>query len=132
MKRVTIYLMMMVALVACSGDDDNDDSGKKPDYIAANEVMDLPDSNEATLSIKSNCKWVLVPDADWLFVDPASGENNGKVTISASPNKTGATRSGVIYMRNETNTVENTVTVNQKKAPEDSFVPEPGENPLPE
>ena len=132
MKKLTLYLMMMVALVACGGDDDDADTGKKPDYIVANEVMDLPDSNELTLSIKANCKWVLVTDVNWLFIDPASGENNAKVTITASPNKTGATRTGIIYMRNESNTLENTVTINQKKALEDSFVPEPGENPLPE
>lgn len=131
MKKVTIFLMMLVALMACGGDDDDADSGKKPDYIVANEVMDLPDSNEATLSIKANCKWVLTTDVDWLFLEPATGENNGKVTMTASPNKTGAVRSATIFMRNETNTVEKTVTVNQKKAPDDSFVPEPGENPLP-
>lgn len=132
MKKVTIFLMMLVALMACGGDDDDADSGKKPDYIVANEVMDLPDSNEATLSIKANCKWVLTTDVDWLFLEPATGENNGTVTMTASPNKTGAVRSATIFMRNETNTLEKTVTVSQKKAPDDSFVPEPGENPLPE
>jgi len=132
MKKITLYLMMMVALVACGGDDDNADTGKKPDYIVANEEMDMPDSNEITMAIKANCKWVLVTDVDWLFFDPASGENNVKVTVTASPNKTGATRSATIFMRNEANTLENTVTVHQKKAPDDSFVPEPGENPLPE
>jgi len=132
MKKTTLYLFMMVALIACGGDDDDADSGKKPDYIAAVEEVDMPESNETTLSIKANCKWVLVTDVDWLFFDPASGENNVKITITASPNKTGATRTATIFMRNETNTLENKVTVYQKKAPEDSFVPEPGENPLPE
>ena len=132
MKKTTLYLFMLVALIACGGDDDDADSGKKPDYIAAIEEMDMPESNETTLSIKANCKWVLVSDVDWLFFDPDSGENNLKVTVTASPNKTGATRTGTIFMRNETNTLEKTVTVHQKKAPDNSFVPEPGENPLPE
>jgi len=132
MKKTTLYLFMMVALIACGGDDDDGDSGKKPDYIAAVEEVDMPENNETTLSIKANCKWVLVTDVDWLFFDPVSGENNVKITITASPNKTGATRTATIFMRNETNTLENKVTVYQKKAPEDSFVPEPGENPLPE
>lgn len=131
MKKTTLYLFMLVALIACGDDDDDADSGKKPDYIAAVEEMDMPESNEITLSIKANCKWVLVADVDWLFFDPASGENNLKVTVTASPNKTGATRTATIYMRNETNTLERTVTVHQKKAPDNSFVPEPGENPLP-
>ena len=132
MKKTTLYLFMMVALIACGDDDDDADSGKKPDYIAAVEEMDMPESNETTLSIKANCKWVLVADVDWLFFDPAFGENNVKVTVTASPNKTGATRTATIFMRNETNTLERTVTVHQKKAPDNSFVPEPGENPLPE
>ena len=124
--------MMMVALMACGGDDDDADTGKKPDYIVASEEIDMPESNEFMLSIKANCKWVLASDVDWLTFDPAYGENNLKVTVTASPNKTGTTRSGTIFMRNETNTLENTVKVYQKKAPENSFVPEPGENPLPE
>ena len=133
MKKTTIFLLMAVALIACGGgDDDDDDAGKKPDYIVANEIMDLSETKENILSIKANCKWVLYVDVDGLFLDPASGENNGKVTITASPNKTGADRSATIYMRNESNTLEKTVTINQKKAADNSFVPLPDENPLPE
>lgn len=131
MKKTTLYLFMIVALIACGGDDDDADTGKKPDYIVADEEMNMLESNETILSIKANCKWVLVTDVDWLFFDPASGENNMKVTVTASPNKTGAKRTATIYMRNETNTLEKTVTVHQNKAPENSFVPEPGENPFP-
>jgi hypothetical protein len=132
MKKTTIFLLMMIAFVACGGDDDDADSGKKPDYIAASEELTLSDTKENILSIKSNCKWNLSSDVDWLFLDPASGEGNGKVTITASPNKTDGTRSGIIYMRNETNTVERTVVVYQKKAADNSFIPLPGENPFPE
>lgn len=131
MKKTTLYLMMTIALVACSSGDD-DDNVKKPDYIVAVEEMDMPETNETTLSIKANCKWLLTTDVDWLHLDPTFGENNVKVTMTANPNKTGATRTATIFMRNETNTLENTVMVHQKKAPENSFVPEPGENPLPE
>lgn len=144
MKKTTIFLVKSLftfslihlfafSLIACGGgDDDDEDAGKKPDYIVANEIMDLSETKENILSIKANCKWILYVDVDWLFLDPASGENNGKVTITASPNKTGADRSATIYMRNESNTVEKTVTINQKKAADNSFVPLPGENPLPE
>ena len=133
-KKTTLYLFMMVALIACGGDEDDDetDSGKKPDYIVAYEEIDLLESNETTLSIKANCKWVLLTDVDWLFLDPASGEENANITITANPNKTGAKRTATIFMRNETNTLEKTVTVHQKKAPDNSFMPESGENPLPE
>ena len=132
MKKTTIFLLMMVAFVACGGGDDDADTGTKPDYIAASEELTLSDTKENILSIKSNCKWNLAADVDWLFLDPASGDGNGKVTITASPNKTDGTRSGIIYMRNETNTVERTVVVYQKRAVENSFVPEAGENPFPE
>lgn len=132
MKKTTIFLLMMVALVACGGDDDADSGGKKPDYIAASEELTLSETQENILSIKSNCKWHLFVEVDWLFLDPASGEGDGKVTITAKPNKTGDIRSTTIYMRNEANTLERTVVVYQKKAAEASFVPEPGENPFPE
>lgn len=133
----TIFVFSLVhlfafSLVACGGDDDDDSSSKKPDYIAANEEMELSDTGDNILSIRSNCKWRLYVDVDWLFLEPATGENNGKVTITASPNKTGAVRSATIYMRNEDNSVERTVVVRQKKAQENSCVPLPGENPLPE
>ena len=133
----TIFVFSLVhlfafSLVACGGDDDDDSSSKKPDYIAANEEMELSDTGDNILSIRSNCKWRLYVDVDWLFLEPATGENNGKVTIMASSNKTGAVRSATIYMRNEDNSVERTVVVRQKKAQENSFVPLPGENPLPE
>ena len=132
MKKTTIFLLMMVAFVACGGGDDDADTGTKPDYIAASEEMTLSDTKENVLSIKSNCKWNLSTNVDWLFLDPPSGEGNGKVTITASPNKTGDTRSATIYMRNETNTVERTVMIYQKKANDNSFIPLPGENPFPE
>lgn len=132
MKKTTIFLLMMVAFVACGGGNDDADTGTKPDYIAASEELTLSDTKENILSIKSNCKWNLAADVDWLFLDPASGEGNGKVTITANPNKTDGTRSGIIYMRNETNTVERTVVVYQKKAADNSFIPLPGENPFPE
>jgi len=133
MKKTTIFLLMTVAFVACGGGDDEDDAtNKKPDYIAANEEMTLSETSENILAIKSNCKWQLYVDVDWLFLDPASGEGNGKVTITTNPNKTDGTRSATIYMRNESNTLERTVIIYQKRAAENSFVPLPGENPFPE
>jgi hypothetical protein len=133
MKKITIFLLMTVAFVACGGGDDEDDAtNKKPDYIAANEEMTLSETSENILAIKSNCKWHLYVDVDWLFLDPASGEGNGKVTITTNPNKTDGTRSATIYMRNESNTLERTVIIYQKRAAENSFVPLPGENPFPE
>lgn len=133
MKKTTIFLMMMVAFVACGGGDDDDpEASKKPDYIVADEDITLSETGEYILSIKANCKWMLYADVDWLFFEPVSGENNVKVTITSSPNKTGATRKGTIFMRNESNTLENTVIVHQKVAADNSFVPLPGENPLPE
>lgn len=132
MKKATIFLLMMTAFIACGGGDDDDDtSSKKPDYIAANEEMTLSETSENILAIKSNCKWFLYVEVDWLFLDPASGEGNGKVIITTNPNKTEGTRSATIYMRNESNTLERTVIIYQKRAAENSFVPEPGENPLP-
>ena len=97
----TIFVFSLVhlfafSLVACGGDDDDDSSSKKPDYIAANEEMELSDTGDNILSIRSNCKWRLYVDVDWLFLEPATGENNGKVTIMASSNKTGAVRSATM------------------------------------
>jgi hypothetical protein len=55
----TIFVFSLVhlfafSLVACGGDDDDDSSSKKPDYIAANEEMELSDTGDNILSIMSN------------------------------------------------------------------------------
>ena len=67
MKKTTLYLMIMVALVACSSSDDDDDNVKKPDYIVAVDEMDMPETNEATLSMGTcdGCRLVVFLSCLW-------------------------------------------------------------------
>jgi hypothetical protein len=54
-------------------------------------------SGDSTVNITSNVNWTASDDAAWLTVSPASGSNNGTVTVTAtSANTTAAPRSGTV------------------------------------
>jgi len=48
-----------------------------------------------------DCLWSARADADWLTVDPASGQGESTVTVSISPNPDGRTRSGRIVINDQ-------------------------------
>ena len=132
MKRITIYLIFLAALMACGGDDSDDEPTVTKEYIVVNEVVRLDENNESTASVKANCKWFASTDVDWIAIDPASGENSGKITLKGRPNKTTDERRATVTFRNEKNTVEQYLVVLQSKSEDESFIPEAGDNPLPE
>lgn len=131
MKRIAIYLIMIVALMACSSDDSNDDPVNIKEYIVVDEIVKLNGQEEYSLTVKANCKWFATTDVDWITIDPASGENKGKITLKGGPNKTDGERRATVTFKNEKNTVEQYLTVIQPKSNDESFVPESGDNPLP-
>jgi pectate lyase len=50
----------------------------------------------ATATISSNVSWTATDNQSWLAVTPASGANNGSITVSATANTGTASRSGVV------------------------------------
>ncbi len=52
-------------------------------------------ASSGPVSITSNVSWTATDDQTWLSVSPASGSNNGSLTVSATAN-TGAARSGTV------------------------------------
>jgi hypothetical protein len=66
----------------------------------------------ATLNIISNTDWSVVSSDTWLSVSPASGSNNGAVTLMAGANTSSAART-VIVTISVTGLVSQTVTVTQ-------------------
>jgi len=132
MKRITIYLFMIAALIACGGDDSDDEPTVTKEYIVVEEIVKIADDQEHTVAVKANCKWFASTDVDWIIIDPVSGENKGSITVKVTPNKTGADRRANVTFKNEKNTVEQYLTVLQPKSDDESFIPESGDNPLPE
>lgn len=70
-----------------------------------------------SVDVTSNAPWtVTVPEGcDWLGVDPASGEGDGKVTLTVAGNPTLSARSIAITVKETVGGAEKAVTVNQEK-----------------
>lgn len=64
-----------------------------------------------TITVTANVAWTASSDADWLTIDPASGTNNGTITVTATENGTDA-RNATITITD--GTITKTVPVTQK------------------
>lgn len=134
---VVIYMVMMTAFAACGGGSDNG-GGDEPivvtnDYIGAQpSSVQMPGAETVQeLNITANCSWNVSADVDWISIDPASGNGNGTVTITASLNSSGADRIGTISVRKENGTLEKKVRVTQG-TPTGAIVPTINDNQYPE
>ena len=137
MKKFFLYMVMMTAFAACGGGGDNgggDDSVVvTSDYIGVQPTSIQMPGAEAVqeLNITANCSWNVSADVDWISIDPASGNGNGTVTITASLNSSGADRIGTISVRKENGTLEKKVRVTQG-TPIGAIVPTINDNQYPE
>ena len=135
MKKVFLYMAMVMAFAACSGDS----VGDIDSIIVSNDYLSVPstsiqlsgDGREQELTISANCKWTVSSDVNWLSVNSSSGDGNGSVTITASLNSTGADRTGTITVRNVKQTLEKKVRVTQV-TPTGAIVPTIEDNLFPE
>ena len=137
MKKVFMYIAMIVAFAACGGGGDNgggDDSVVvTSDYISVQpSSIQMPGAETVQeLTITANCNWSVSADGDWISLTPSSGNNNGSVTITASLNSTGADRTGTITVRNVKQTLEKKVRVTQG-TPTGAIVPTIDDNQFPD
>lgn len=135
MKKVFLYMAMVMAFAACSGDS----IGDIDSIIVSNDYLSVPstsiqlsgDGSEQELTITANCKWNVSADVDWISLSPSSGNNNGSVTITASLNSTGADRTGTITIKNEKGSLEKKIRVTQG-TPTGAIVPTINDNQYPE
>lgn len=54
-----------------------------------------------TVDVTSNVEWTAASDAAWLTVTPASGENDGQLTLTAAANSTTAERTATVTVSTE-------------------------------
>jgi hypothetical protein len=66
-----------------------------------------------TNTVKSNTSWTVINDADWLTINPLSGEGNNVLTITVNPNTTSTNRDSVVNLLTVDNKVI-TFTVYQR------------------
>jgi hypothetical protein len=136
MKKVFIYILVTIALVACGGGDDG--GGSEP-VIVTNEFLSVsPTSillpgveNGQEMTISANCKWSVSSDVSWISVSPSSGEGNGTVTLSVSLNNSGAERTGTVIVKNDKLTLEKKVRVTQG-TPTGAIIPTISDNEYPD
>jgi hypothetical protein len=98
-------------------------------------------NSTGTFNVTSNTSWTVTDDQPWLTASPASGSNNGAVTVTAQQNTSTAARSAAVQV-SATGAPTQTVTVTQNGSggggtctvppmpsypslPNNSFLPDP-------
>ncbi len=79
-------------------------------------------SNNTTFTVTSNQSWTVTDDASWLSCSPASGSNNGTVTLTATENTEQQERTATITVR--ASDLTQTISVRQDAASKEK----PGRN----
>lgn len=80
--------------------------------LDAETIIFTPETLTKTFAVTSNLEWIVESSETWCKVDPASGKDNGVVTVSVE--ETSVPREAVITVKTETLTRE--ITVSQKVA----------------
>lgn len=96
MKKFNIFVIWALLVVACGG---GDDVTAKKDLISVSPNFELLGDGEAKeLDITATCDWRITKEAnaDWLTVNPMSGDKYTKPIVSASKNLTGVARSTIL------------------------------------
>ncbi len=83
--------------------------------VTPNNQMVTSLAGTTTLAITSNTQWSVSENVSWLSVSPASGNNNGVVTVTFDANTSPATRTGQIYITGNRKTIS--VSITQEAAP---------------
>jgi hypothetical protein len=80
-------------------------------------TLDYASGAVGTFSITSNTSWSVTDNASWLDISPASGTNNGTITVSANSANTGTSARTATVTITGTGVSSKTVTVTQDDAP---------------
>ncbi|MBR5982408.1 MAG: C10 family peptidase [Bacteroidales bacterium] len=96
---------MYIAIMCVSSDvfaffiDDIVVESSTPSYnltVSPSSLVYAAEGGSQTANVTSNVSWTATSSASWLTVSPASGSNNGTITIVAAPNTTNAQRTATI------------------------------------
>ena len=92
---------MMCLVMACGG---GDEPGEEPQVskdrvdVAPNLQL-LGDGQVTELTVTANCSWTITKSADWLTVNPMSGNNTETVRVSAGKNPTSEPRYATLTVK---------------------------------
>ena len=127
-KHLLIGLLAMAAAVACEPEPAPVETPKLE--VDKTAVSVEATSGEASFSITSNQSWVATADADWVSLDPSSGEASEEavaVKVTAEDNETTEARKAIVTVKagELTKTVEVSQAGTQEEEPGEE---EPGED----
>ena len=80
-------------------------------------VMFDPESSSVEIKVTSNAPWTISVDADWLTVEPASGQGDATVILTAAENNVRTERTAVVTVKETVGNNEKTVNVSQEALP---------------
>ena len=80
-------------------------------------VMFDPESSSVEIKVTSNAPWTISVDADWLTVEPASGQGDATVILTVAENNVRTERTAVVTVKETVGNTEKTVNVSQEALP---------------
>ncbi len=88
--------------------------GTNFDISTTSMTFNSSGSPSQSFSVTSNISWTVSPDQGWITVSPASGSNNGSVSVSCSNNTSTSSRNGTVSVSG--GGITRTVSVSQSGA----------------
>lgn len=92
---------MMCLIMSCGGGGEPGDEPQvsKDRVDVAPNLQLLGDGQVTELTVTANCSWTITKTADWLTVNPTSGNNTGTVKVSAGKNPTSEPRYATLTVK---------------------------------
>ena len=121
-KHLLIGMLAMSAAVACQEDLPVEEPALE---VSTETVSVAATAGEATFNVTANQSWVATADADWVSMDPSSGDASEKavtVMVTAEDNETTEARTATVTVK--AGKLTKTVTVNQAAGEADEPGPE--------
>ena len=81
--------------------------------VSTNTVVLEPTGDSKSIAVTSNDTWTATSNQSWCSVSPASGANNGNVTIAASANNSSTTRQATVTVTTQNGAQKLTISVSQ-------------------
>ena len=132
-KNVTLSLMMILTIVACSS---NEDITPPTLSLIAEDGSSLNNASihfdgggeEKSVQIKSNSQWQIECEAEWVDLSPKAGSGNSQITISVDATDKSRSAVAIAYVSNAPQ-LRQVVNIIQSLTPQDTPQERPDDKP---
>lgn len=99
MRMKYLWMVLALILVACTNEEPEGIIVSK-NFIKAEKSLQLQGEGQQTeMTIEANCSWNISGTQDWLVVTPTNGNGTQRISITATRNLTGASRSADLIIQ---------------------------------